>query len=92
MLPFFGIRLVSRSSVTGHRRVFAIFVADGPFLGRMLLLIPHDRPFLFGGYVVGADGTLFLQGSKRFLTTTRYSILDTRYSILVFKNCLIYIR
>ena len=78
---FFGIRLVSRSSATGHGRASAFFAADGIFLGWMLFPIPHGRPFLFVGFVVGADGTLFLQSSKRFLMTIRYSILDTRYSI-----------
>ena len=78
MLPFYGIRLVSRSSSTGRRRAFAIFAVDGTFLGWVLFLIPR-RPFLFVGYVVGADGTLFLQGSKRFQTTIRFAFNQDRF-------------
>ena len=71
----FGIRLVSRSSATGHGRASAFFAADGIFLGWMLFLIPHGRPFLFVGYVVGADGSLFLRRFKAF--SHDHPILDT---------------
>ena len=53
----------------------------------MLFLIPHGRPFLFVGYVVGADGILFLQDLKRFQMTIRYSILDTANLIDLEKRC-----